>query len=169
LVEVTVMKAVKWLWPLALGLLAHGAHADVDEISFLRCRPIADPGARLACYDALKLQPPSTAGAVRAAGAGAPALPGETVPVPAIALFGMEHQNDQQVKEINTRLIGIFEGWGPRTKFRLENGQVWQVSDDSNAVYSLKSPKVKISRAVLSGFEMEIEGAKRAPRVKRLE
>jgi hypothetical protein len=163
--EVKLMNALRRWWPLALGLWMQAAHADVDEIGFLRCRPIADAGARLACYDAVKLLPPSSA----APRPDAPVMPVEILPVPAIALFGMEHQTDQQVKEVSSRIIGSFEGWGPRSKFRLENGQVWQISDDSNAVYSLKSPKVRISRAVLSGFEMEIEGAKRAPRVKRLE
>jgi hypothetical protein len=163
--KVVVMKAWQWMWPLALVGVAANAQAAIDEVSFLRCRPIADARARLACYDALEL---NAKPAFAPRNDTAP-MPGETVPVPAIALFGMEHQNDQQVKEINSRIIGSFEGWGPRSKFRLENGQVWQISDDSNAVYALKSPKVRISRAVLSGFEMEIEGAKRAPRVKRLE
>jgi hypothetical protein len=83
--------------------------------------------------------------------------------------FGLEQKRDEQLKVIVSRIVGPVEGWGPRTRFRLENGQVWQVSDDSTAVYNLKSPNVKIERAVLGGFEMEIEGAKRAPRVKRVE
>jgi hypothetical protein len=159
------MKALRGAGLLAVALLAPAAHAGVDEVSFLRCRSVPDAAARLACYDALVWQPQPGA----AARADTAPMPGQTLPVPAIALFGMEHQNDQQVKEISSRIVGNLDGWGPRSKFRLENGQVWQVSDDSSAVYNLKSPKVKISRALFGGFEMEIEGAKRAPRVKRLE
>jgi hypothetical protein len=166
------MKAMRLTWPMALAvalpLLVPTAQAAPDEISLLRCRATADAAARLACYDALVLLPQSTSNS-RAQALGTLGTPAAGPPVPAVALFGMEHQVDQQVKEVTSRIVGDFEGWGPRTKFRLENGQIWQVSDDSNAVYSLNSPKVKISRAVLSGFEMEIEGAKRAPRVRRLE
>jgi hypothetical protein len=157
------MQTTKWnSWLLLVSLCGSGAMAQDNGLQ--RCRLISDNVARLSCYDTLVL--PLPAGATPRPDA---PLPGEIVPVPAVALFGMEHQNDRQVKEINTRILGNFEGWGPRSRFRLENGHVWQISDDSSAVYALQSPRVKISRAVLGGFEMEIEGAKRAPRVKRLE
>jgi hypothetical protein len=107
--------------------------------------------ARLACYDAV---PTVNAGATAAT---------------AEAGFGFEQKRDEQLKVIVSRIVGQVDGWGPGTRFRLENGQVWQLSDDSNAVYNLNSPAVKIERAMLGGFEMAIEGVKRAPRVKPLE
>ncbi len=157
------MQTTKWKCWLLLACLGSTAVAAQDN-DIKRCRMISDNVARLNCYDTLALPLPSGT----LARPDAP-LPGEVVPVPAVALFGMEHQSDRQVKEINSRILGNFEGWGPRSRFRLENGQVWQINDESAAVYALKSPRVKISRAVFGGFEMEIEGAKRAPRVKRLE
>jgi hypothetical protein len=157
------MQTTMWKWGLLLACAGSAGVAAQDN-DVRRCRMISDNVARLACYDALLLPLPSGT----LARPDAP-LPGEVVPVPAVALFGMEHQNDRQVKAISSRIMGNFDGWSPRSRFRLENGQVWQISDDSSAVYALKSPKVTISRAVLGGFEMEIEGANRSPRVKRLE
>jgi hypothetical protein len=157
------MQTTMWKWWLLLACVG-STHALAQDNDVKRCRMISDNVARLNCYDSLVLPLPSGV----LARPDMP-LPGEIVPVPAVALFGMEHQNDRQVKEINTRVVGSFDGWGPRSRFRLENGQVWQISDESSAVYALKSPRVKIVRAVLGGFEMEIEGANRAPRVKRLE
>jgi hypothetical protein len=157
------MQTTMWRWWLVLVCVGSaGAAAQDNDVK--RCRMIIDNVARLTCYDTLVLPLPSGT----LARPDAP-LPGEIVPVPAVALFGMEHQSDRQVKEISSRIMGNFDGWGPRSRFRLENGHVWQISDESSAVYALKSPRVRIVRAVFGGFEMEIEGANRAPRVKRLE
>ena len=51
----------------------------------------------------------------------------------------------------------------------MTNGQVWQVSDGSSASYYLRDPKVTVRRAPLGGFDMEIEGARKSPRVQRVE
>ena len=36
-------------------------------------------------------------------------------------------------------------------------------------VYFLQSPKVTVKRALMGGFQLDIEGAKRTPRVRRVE
>jgi hypothetical protein len=174
------------LW-IALGAGASSAIANDNALQ--RCRAMTESAARLACYDALPIagavagvaaNAAATAGAnsvattqLNAAAPGATTLSTTTLRAAPVAAteagFGLEQKRDEQLKVIVSRIVGPVEGWGPRTRFRLENGQVWQVSDDSTAVYNLKSPNVKIERAVLGGFEMEIEGAKRAPRVKRVE
>jgi hypothetical protein len=169
----------------ALLLLSCGQAATADDAALQRCRALPEAAPRLACYDALPLANAGSAGSTVTANtlstqsakqappplvAGATSVSTTTLrPAPTEAGFGLEQQRDQQVTKIVSRVVGVVDGWGPRTQFRLENGQVWQVTDDTSAVYNLKSPKVKIERAVLGGFEMEIEGAKRAPRVKRLE
>ena len=61
------------------------------------------------------------------------------------------------------------EGSGPRTRFKLANGQVWQVTDDSSAAYNLLNPQVTVRRAAFGSFVLEIEGANRTPRVRRVE
>lgn len=147
----------------ALAICCAGTAAAADDGALMRCRSVADNSARLACYDALV--PAATLPTAGTALVSPPPAPAAAT----VATFGLEQQRDQQLKDISSRIVGDVDGWGPRTRFKLENGQVWQISDDSSAIYALKSPRVKISRAVFSGFEMEIEGAKRAPRVKRVE
>ncbi|MDO9071937.1 MAG: hypothetical protein Q7U73_01630 [Rubrivivax sp.] len=43
------------------------------------------------------------------------------------------------------------------------------MADDSSGVYWLKDPEVTVRRAVLGGFVMDIEGANRVPRVRRVD
>lgn len=134
---------------LALTLAASAAWAD--EAGLRRCRAVADTAARLACYDALPL-------AAAAAAA----------PPPVAATFGLQRA-DEVVLEIVSSIPGLFEGWRPGDRIRLANGQLWQVSDDSSAVYQLRDPKVTVRRAVMSTFVLDIEGARKLPRVRRLE
>jgi hypothetical protein len=139
---------------LAAACMAAGA---ADDAAVLRCRAMPDAAARLACYDALPTTPAAPAAAVAAAVA---------VAAPA-QRFGFERKDE--LAEIASHIPGEFIGWGPRTRFALANGQVWQVSDESSGVYALRDPKVTIRRAAISGFEMDIEGVKRVPRVRRLD
>ena len=126
-------------------ILACSGAGAADEGALRLCRAIVDTSARLACYDAL----PLVAKPVAAQG------------------FGFERKDEPA--EIVSHIPGPFEGWGPRTRFRLANRQVWQVTDDSSAVYLLRDPKATLRRAAISGFEIDIEGARRAPRVRRVE
>ncbi len=134
------------------------------EGDLARCRAIDDGARRLACYDAL-----------------APAAPAPPAPVPAAALapapapsaeaaFGLEHRQARQAPEaVESRIPGRFDGWGPNDRIRLANGQVWQIVDDSRGVMSAQDPKVRVTRAALGSFLMEIEGKRQAPRVRRVE
>jgi hypothetical protein len=69
---------------------------------------------------------------------------------------------------IESQLTGLVEGWGPRSLFKLANGQVWQVIDGSSAVLYLKDPKVKIRRGAMGTFVLEIDGTNETARVNRL-
>jgi hypothetical protein len=177
--------AVFRLGPAACGALLcvlslHGPAALADEAGALqRCRAIGDPQARLACYDALPLRAPAAAAAtpplapaaatraaVPAPAAAATAAPAP-VPAPAAQRFGQESRDEPQA--LVSRIPGVFEGWGPRSRISLANGQVWQVIDGSEGVYLLQNPQVTVRRAMLGGFVLEIEGANRAPRVRRVD
>jgi hypothetical protein len=58
-----------------------------------------------------------------------------------------------------SRIVGTFNGYGPRTFFHLENGQVWRpVNDDVVKFPPTQNPSVVIYRSVL-GFKMFIERA----------
>lgn len=163
-----------------------------------RCRALNEAAARLSCYDAIKLPavagktavavPVATALPVIApviANVAAPLVPvtataavavaaaPEAVAAPATASpaaqFGLEGKAPAAaLGQIESQLLGDFEGWESRTIFRLANGQAWQVDDDSNASYALRSPKVTIRRGMFGAFYLEVDGAKRSPRVKRL-
>ncbi|MDX2220767.1 MAG: hypothetical protein SF172_17235 [Burkholderiales bacterium] len=136
-----------------------------------RCRDLKDAAARLACYDAIPLAPTSAAvpPATRATATVAPAQAISTTPV--AADFGLERRAEQkreEVKTIESRITGNVEGWEPNSRFTLDNGQVWQVSDDSRSFGNVTNPKVKISRGTFGTFFLEIEGINAAPRVKRI-
>lgn len=66
---------------------------------------------------------------------------------------------------LESRIAGEFRGWAPKTIFKLENGQRWQVVDNESYVTKpVPGPAVKISPGVLGAFWMSIEGVN--PRVK---
>ena len=96
-----------------------------------------------------------------------PVAPAAAAPMPA-ARFGLEAPR-ADIAAINSRIVGVMDGWGPRTRFKLANGQVWQVTDDSSGAYDLKDPQVTVRRAAFGSFVLEIEGANRTPRVRRVE
>ena len=73
------------------------------------------------------------------------------------------------MQEITSTIPGLFDGWGPRSLIRLANGQVWQGTDDSRGVYALRDPKVRVKRASMGSFVLDIEGANLLPRVRRVE
>jgi hypothetical protein len=134
--------------------------AVADDAALKRCRELRDAAPRLACYDAIPL------GTV-AATPSAPVSP----PAPA-AVFGFEARpsptGPSPIEAIESAIDGPFDGWLPRGQFKLANGQVWEVSDGSTAVYDLKNPKVKITRGVSGTFFMAIEGVSQTPRVRRV-
>jgi hypothetical protein len=86
--------------------------------------------------------------------------------------FGMEERVAAAQALPNTlesTIPGRFEGWGPNTRFRLANGQVWQVVDNCSAVVYRDNPKVVVRRGMMGGFFLEIEDSNRSPRVRRIQ
>src|SRR5258708_5538275 len=162
-------------------LLACGAPAQADDGAVARCRAIADPATRLACYDAIAL--PATPVAAKAPApveersvvkappaAGLIIAPAKTpapveervVPNTTVAKgteqFGLENRRPaDEAQEIVSRIDGPFEGWVPNQRIRLANGQVWQIADDSSKWFSADSPKVTIWRGALGTFYMNVE------------
>ena len=128
-----------------LPLLLVSSAALADEAAILRCRGIAEPAARLACYDALvpSVQPEQQ--------------------------FGRDRQPAPTVDAIESYIPGVFDGWQPKARIRLANGQVWQVTDDSSGTYRLVDPKVTLRRGMLGSFFLELTGENRSIRVKRIQ
>jgi hypothetical protein len=148
--EIAIMRTS---FALLLALASAAVSAQGTEMQ--RCRGMADDRARLACYDAL------AAGAGEAAAAASATKSGAT--------FGLDMQlRKSEPDAIESQLTGLVEGWGPRSLFKLANGQVWQVIDGSSAVLYLKDPKVKIRRGAMGTFVLEIDGTNETARVNRL-
>ena len=152
----------RWIVPLVLACC--GSAGAADDAGLRACRALAETAARLACYDALPLA------ALPLAVPGPAAAPAQVrVPAPASAAQDFGRARTDDLIEVVSHIPGKFEGWGPRTRFTLANGQVWQVVDDSSGVYMLRDPKVTVRRAAMSGYELDIEGARRVPRVRRID
>lgn len=125
------------------------------EADLLRCAETPEKDARLGCFDAL------AARALAAKQAGA-------TPAAKAAAFGAEAQpRREELEAIESQINGIFEGWRANSVLRLANGQVWQVIDGSSAVVYLKNPKVRVRRASMGSFILELEGSNETARVRR--
>ena len=130
-----------------LALLLVSNVALANEAAILRCRGIAEVTPRLACYDAMELAAKVVV---------APSKPVAVVPQPAPAV----------VAKTEVEKFGLVDkGWEATTAFRLANGQVWRVSDDSARPHYVDNPKIQITRGAFGAFYMKIRGTKIAPRV----
>ena len=135
------------------------ARALADDAAVLKCRALLDAPSRLSCYDAMPL------GQARpAVAAAAPA---------AAADFGRETMTkkpDAQPARLESTIAGNFEGWGPNTRFRLANGQVWRVVDCSSAELPRSgNQKVRIERNLLGTVFLSVEGSNHSAKVRRVE
>lgn len=125
---------------LPLLSLFFAAAALADDAALLRCRAIQDIPARAACYDAIPLQQAAAFGAPKA-----------------------------EPQSIDSHIAGRFEGWEAGKRIRLANGQVWRIDDGSDYVMDATDPKVKIRRGMLGAMFLDIEGARRSPKVRRVQ
>ncbi|HEU5294723.1 MAG TPA: hypothetical protein VFU71_08030, partial [Burkholderiaceae bacterium] len=103
--------------------------AAADTSAMLRCRQLADPVARLACYDAVVLPGPGpTEGRDSAAPLAAPA-PVASSPR-ARDEFGLESRKSPtpEVPFVESSIAGRFDGWVPGQRIRMANGQVWEIT-----------------------------------------
>ncbi|MCE4539163.1 hypothetical protein LXT12_18075 [Pelomonas sp. P7] len=122
------------------------------------CRALADTARRLACYDTL-------ADAARPAVALLPA----SAPSPEAAFGLPESRRPDSIDAVRSAVGPHFAGWGPNSRIRLDNGQVWQVVDGSSVVVSEGARAVTVKRGALGSFLLDIEGLKTSPRVRRVE
>ena len=161
---------------LIIGFLAQTlSPALADSPTAEDCGRLENDKERLACYDLAFGQnsaeeapaPRSDAAAEAPARADADAAP-ETS---AIEEFGAE-QVEERIDRLDARLVGDFTGWTGNTKFRLDNGQVWQQTKNYIADYEprepIPQPRVTISRGLMGSYNLKIEGVKRIVQVKRV-
>ena len=166
----------------AAGALAAANSATADTAGIQRCRIIAEAPARLACYDAIALP-----GLGSRAGWGAPApgaaptaaapaaTAGGTASATAAATaaatgFGMERRAAEAAPDrMESRIDGRVDEFNAGTRYRLDNGQVWQITETASGFYSLDNPKVVVTRGALGNFLMSIDGVNVALRVRRIQ
>ncbi|AWL07443.1 hypothetical protein ACFOHT_01735 [Massilia oculi] len=149
--------------PLAVLLLASGS-ALANDAALLKCRTVSDVAARVACYDAIPVGVAGPAAAAQAAPAAAAATAEEN--------FGMEavKQREAQPRSVQSTIVGSFEGWGPNSRIRLANGQVWRVVDGSDAVLAPRTDaKVSIERNMFGTIFMRVDGTNASAKVRRVE
>jgi len=133
------------------------------------CAAIADPAARLACYDekhGTSAPGPAPAGAPAAAPAAAPATPATPQ-----AEFGLEQPKPVQVvNSITARLVGKITGWRKGTLFKLDNGHVWKCIDDDSRSYTgiPENAEVTISQSTFGAYWMDITAVRARVKVKRI-
>jgi hypothetical protein len=157
------------------ALLLVSTAALADDAALLKCRQLEDGPVRLACYNAIAI--PAVAPVVAAA-PGAPAVAAApaytTVAAPTrdemAAMFGLEPEilKSARLSAIETSISGPFDGWVRGQRIRLANGQVWQVVDDTEDVVELNNPKVTVKRGLLGAMFLDIDGAHRNAKVKRV-
>jgi hypothetical protein len=149
------------------GVALSAGAAFADDAAILKCRSFNDTAQRLACYDAIPVGArPASASAPAAAAAAAPAVAPERN-------FGLrpvvKKPKDTEPASIRSSVVGRFEGWAPGTIFTLANGQVWKVTDDTDAVLPImQDPKVEITRGLMGAYFLQVDGHINSARVARV-
>ena len=166
---------------IAGGLLVADAHAQepkpVSTQAIYACAEIADDMARLACYDESvgRLEAAEAAGEVTTIskaeveeierdsfGFSLPSIARNVLPK-----FGNDEA--EKLQEVVFAVESINRRSNDKIRITLENGQVWDQSDDKWVYYSKKNgaESAEIKRAALGSFKMKLDGG-RAFRVKRV-
>ena len=74
----------------------------------------------------------------------------------------------RESQEIHSRIAGEFDGWEGRTRFTLENGQIWEQRRSSRWKICLQSPEVRLYQNFLGAWEMEVVAEDRTIGVRRI-
>ena len=149
-----------------LGSVLACSSGMAADAPLLKCRELSAPPARLACYDAIP------AAAVAAAGpAPTGKAPGDAGPgAAADGSFGLPvNPASSGTQTVHAALDAEFAGWQPNQRLRLDNGQVWQITDGSSMHLDRGARKVTVRRGAFSAYYLNIEGLNTSPRVRRIE
>lgn len=93
----------------------------------------------------------------------ADALPASTMPTAS----AVSHSSSPKAA-VDSRIAGSFVGWHKGTVLTLENGQRWQVSDDSTLAtgHAIERPGVQVTRALFGGWWLQVDGYNTRARVR---
>jgi hypothetical protein len=163
-----------------------GVGAAVAQQSAADCADIEDNRERLDCYDrffsgrggeaapaAESRATPDRAEAARPAARPererARVAARERTPESAQDRFG----KDQSMlefggEEMASTALGSFRYWREGQRIELENGQVWEITNDTNLFHRATNPRVTIEKGFFSSFYLHIDGVSKALRVRRI-
>lgn len=77
-------------------------------------------------------------------------------------------ENLSEPEEINSRILGVFNGWSGETTFELQNGQIWKKSGNGFLSANVNNPKINIKKGALGSFTLSVEGFNSSIKVKRI-
>ncbi len=65
-------------------------------------------------------------------------------------------------------IAGTFKGWFGKTRFELDNGQVWQQVEEDRYDMNVVNPSVTIEPGAFSSWRLKVDGYNRTTLVKRI-
>ncbi len=72
--------------------------------------------------------------------------------------------------DIVSRIPGVFKGWSGRTRFVLENGQVWEgLADSGSLSVDLVDPVVRIKKGLIGTWYLSVDGYNTTAKVRRVQ
>lgn len=159
-----------------------GAGAAVAQQSAADCADIEDNRERLECYDrffsgrggdaapaAEPRRTPDRAEAARPERERARVASRERTPESAQDRFGRDRSMlEFGGEEMASTALGSFRHWRSGQRIELENGQVWEITNDTNLFHRATNPRVTIEKGFFSSFYMHIDGVSKALRVRRV-
>ena len=88
-----------------------------------------------------------------------------------IERFGNERiaQVEDETDQITSRILGEFKGWSGYTKFQLENGQIWQQSNEGLLIVRINNPTVIIKKSFFGTYNLNVEGVNSTIKVRRIQ
>ena len=168
---------------LALGALltfSFGSHA---ASSIEDCSAISDNEKRLQCYDTFLQQQKNTEAkptqetvkesveeTVKPVKAQEPQSEPSALKEKAEESFGQEElktPRKKELTELHSRAIGKFKMWEKGLEVKLENGQVWEITDHRSAYHMVENPKITIEKGIFDSYRLGIEGLNKRFRVVR--
>lgn len=141
---------------LLVSFQASAESKDLDE-QLLKCFEMSDEKRRMVCYDDIS----------RAIASANPEKQ-EVVKQRAIADFGLSHQK-QAHDEMVMKAVKVDREPAGKWLITMENGQVWQQTDDERYNFNSKQPEVRIFKMLFGSYAMtEVDRSKKI-RVKRIQ
>jgi hypothetical protein len=73
----------------------------------------------------------------------------------------------KETSELSSRAIGLYKMWEKGLEVKLDNGQVWEITDYRSAYHMVENPEVTIEKTLFGGYLLGIEGLNKRFRVER--